>query len=447
MYIMKGFVQIRSMIDNNVGVVSRVGELSSQSKTFSRELGFYSSDTYKNLELTSLHSVEVDDVTDEVTLVEVPSGHVNTILEISDWVFTQAVNGNFEFDTEDFLVALLAQFNDKIENVISGAMVSITTGVYMPSSLTFNIKGAAVETLIRVWYADQEFKLQYDEYEIIVVPPVDDVDLLIDSYANVKALMDQYNVADRVERLEIAKNYIPDTITKSPVYEWIDVNDIGKTLPTPWGVIQYGTKGNNSDDIKKAIVDHILSKSNHPRSVWLEYLPDIFKNTEYVIVPIWDNYSIPNESLVTGLHSPTMGVIEMANLIETLKDESVLSYPPAHLNSHLQYTVSNYRSIGALIAGSPENIDEIYNFRERFPDYFVIPTTSVDFARMSTRTQDFILMVNQLMNVADTANEFTDIPVELSKIIRDGKLYISRSYEDVLYLVLTRSSYDNVVNP
>lgn len=439
---MKGFVQIRSMIDNAVGVVSRVGELSSKSKTYSRELGFYSDNTYENFELTSFHSADIDG--GDVTLVEVPDGYVSDIMEISDWVFTEAVNGNFEFDTQDFLVALLAQFSQKIENVSSGEMVSITTGVYMPSSLTFNIKGAATETLIRVWYADTEFKLQYDEYDIIVVPPVDDVDLLIDSHANVEALMAQYTVEDRVERLEIAKDGIPATLTKSPVYEWIDVNDIGKTLPTPWGVVQYGSKGNNSDDIKKAIVDHILANSSHPRSTWLEYLPDIFKNTEYVLVPMWDKYSIPNESLVTGLHSPTIGVIEQANLIEDLKTHDVLSYPPAHLNGYLEYTVSNYRSIGMLIVGSPENIDEIYDFSGRFPDYFVIPTTSVDFARMSGRTQDFIMMINQLMNVADTADEFTDIPVELSKIVRNGKLYISKSYEDVLYLVLTRQSFEEV---
>jgi hypothetical protein len=64
----------------------------------------------------------------------------------------------------------------------------------------------------------------------------------------------------------------------------------------------------------------------------------------------------------------------------------------------------------------------------------------VDFNRMSKNTQDWAFMIEQMLYAAESMSDFTTIPVGMMKVHRDGILYLTKSYNNVNYLVVAKSN-------
>lgn len=57
MYALHCFIDIPSMVINTPGLDSPLGELSTQSKTYSRELGFYNNPSFPDVKMTTFSSL------------------------------------------------------------------------------------------------------------------------------------------------------------------------------------------------------------------------------------------------------------------------------------------------------------------------------------------------------------------------------------------------------
>ena len=75
-----------------------------------------------------------------------------------------------------------------------------------------------------------------------------------------------------------------------------------------------------------------------------------------------------------------------------------------------------------------------------FPDYIPVSTMTPDFARMSMKTQNWVILLGELLISAETATKFSTIPTRFRKIEREGKLFISAVYDDVNYLVAAKTN-------
>lgn len=432
---------MQPLVNNDPNQISPLGEMSNITKTFSKDIGQYSVPTYPNLDLLTYVSRHVDLETDVVTQIKLNNDRRDIILTLGDWLYTECITGNFSADGSSFSQGFLAEFSSIIKNFDSGDMVNSGGNNWLPEWISFSTLNQTDDS-IKIWFSNDSFISQYDEYEIVVVPPVDDIDTLFSSAASVKALIDQYSLSARQDRINLARNPHPDTQTRVIEYDWNITSGSGTiTLSLPWSVVIYGPAGDNVDSIKAAIINYILANSQYGQEVWEDYIPDLFRSTEYLIVPMWENYSIPNETLRTGLNSPTLNADEFQAHIGYMANE-INFYPAEHVYNNTEYTVANYKSMGFFIVGSNSNRDGIFRFKERFNDYIVISSLSPDFSRISPVTQGLIFTLGRLLNAADIATEFSDIPLGLSKLIRSGKLYLTATYNDVLYVVLTRSSYD-----
>jgi hypothetical protein len=443
MYSLKGFASLGLVIQNAPGLNSSVGELSTYAKTYTKELGQYSLPDFPNFDLFTMSSVVTDG-----GMVKVPDSYVRRIIEVCNWIGNESINGAFTDSSTDFANDVLVRWGGDVEDISAGAMLEVAQGIFFPEFISFkavNVTGfpsIEEENRIKIWFVDDAFRRQYDEFEIVVVPPVDNVDDLIQGYAIVRDLIASQDDTERQYRLQEARGVYPDTVTSVRLFDWSNPDEPDKIVRTPWGLIIYGLAGNTLDNIKNALVNYILSNSAFPRDVWIQYLPDIFKTTEHIIVPLWDNYSIPNETIQQGLFSPMVdykiAVDRMVAFAPT--------YVREHIQEHLSTIVFMYRSMGAITVGGPENRDEKFKLKERFTDYVVAPSTSFEFSRMSPRTQDWVVLISEMLRLAETMTEFSDMPARITRLVRSGVLYAAVTYEDVQYLVVSQKSYMDFIN-
>lgn len=432
MYVQKSFMINTSFADNTPEKVAKLGELSSYGLTFSREKGYYSNkNTAPNLLLTTFLSKNGD------TAIPVPPTIAEQTLEICNFVYNQTLGGQVDILPAVLLENLLTNFVGKAGDFVCGNMV--TDGVHtLPEWLSWKCltDSNSPDNFIKVWFVDESFQQQYDEYEIYVVPPLEVIDNFHKPGNDVQLLISAVTSSETMDRIQLAKQRYPDTMTRTNTFDYIDPLNSSHTIATDWSVLIYGPNGDNVDSIKDAIMAYILAHSTHTRGEWVKIFPDIFKRTEFIITPLWDQFSIPNRQLTTGIYSPFVNYATAADKIKAYATQ----YPEAHIDANLVAFGHPHRSVALLAVGSPDNRNAIYKLSEMFKDFIAVASSSVDFNRMSLVTQDWAYMLEQMLVAAETMSDYTTIPVGMMKVRRDGILYLAKSYKNVNYLVVAKSN-------
>tara|TARA_B100000700_G_scaffold208593_1_gene229258 strand:+ start:12183 stop:13508 length:1326 start_codon:yes stop_codon:yes gene_type:complete len=434
MYMLKGFMTIQALADNAPGQIATLGELSTHAKTYSRELGYYNNSQYPDVDFVSFHSVDTNGLD-----VVVPSTHSDVLLHLGQWMYENSVNGILIGEPDDFVTKVLNEFSEQISDLTTGRMLENSQGNFLPEYIQFKVRNQD-DNYIKIWFSDDSFRRQYDEYEILVVPPVENVDDLFKTPQEVKALLDEMDDSKRMLRIEQTREQNPDTHTRVDMYTWHNPLQMEYELSTPWTVIIYGAAGNTLDRIRRATVEWVLENSAYPEDEWEKFIPDLFKVTEFLITPLWDEYSIPNETLTAGLNSP---IIDYNIILEKAR-ATATQYPDVHVDQYTQVSVANYKSLGFIVVGGTENRDGIYTFKAQFPDYIVIPTSSNEFGRMSPITQEWVMKFSEMLKIAETMDTFSDVPLGYTRVIRDNVMYVAMMHDQVQYLVVSQKSYNEI---
>jgi hypothetical protein len=235
--------------------------------------------------------------------------------------------------------------------------------------------------------------------------------------------------------------YKPLPILAAETFSYIDPTNSSNAIPTQWTVLIYGPAGNNVDSISDAIVNYCLANSSYTTAQWAGILPDIFLRTEFIFVPFWDQYAIPEASTQNGIYSPQLNLVRAQNLVVT----TVPSYPSSHIDTYLNVMSYPYRSLQMGVIGSPNNKDAWYQLIQVFPDIISVPSTSVDFARMAESTQQFLINLGNMLIAAETMTPVSSVPSGFTTLIRDNMLYIVMNYQNIHYLVLAKENLTTVI--
>jgi hypothetical protein len=294
------------------------------------------------------------------------------------------------------------------------------------------------DNFIKVWFTDDAFRVQYDEYEIYVVPPTDVLDNFFQTGTNVEIMLKSMSMSAHTQRLQVAKQGYPETVIRTESFNYIDPANSNHIVPSLWGILIHGIAGNNDDSIKDALMAYILANSTHGRDDWIKILPDIFKRTEFILVPLWNKVAIPGLRVNVGIYSPQ---IKFSTALAKAK-EVVSLYPGSHIDSHLTAMVHPYKSISILCIGSPDNRDAIYELPDLFPDLIAVASTSVDFNRMEEDTQNWATMLADMLYVAEEMGRYTTVPEGMMKLVRGGKLYLAQNFKNINYLVAAKTNFD-----
>ena len=433
MYTLKAFATNSLFIKNIPNTVSAIGEISTQSLTYARNKGYYSSNLDTNIDLITFTS-------DKSGAPYVLSQDlVDQIISICNFIYNAATASGAQLYADVLLDNLLNTF-DTIANTFNCGNIITAGTVSIPEWISFSSLNTAEigdNSQIKIWFCDDSFQIEYDYYEIVVVPPLTPLDTFFTNTTNILNVLNSNVLTVVMENIQTAKNKYPESVIIASDYNFNDPINIGNLIPTAWYLIIYGIAGTDVDVMKNELVNYIMSNTTHTQPQWTLLFPDIFKNTEFIIVPNWDQYSIPNMTLQAGIYSPN-AVMSKAL---TLLTNSVNAYPAMHITANADIVAQPYKSLSLFTIGNINNTNNIYNITNMYPDFINVPSTSIDFARMSQNTQNFANLLVTMLVIAETMTKFSTIPTGMTKVTRNNILYLVSKFNNIDYLVASKGSF------
>ena len=425
----KGFVTISQFINNNPSGTSVIGEISPISLTYSENIGTYSADVVVGYTLYSFSSI--DSVSNLAEIVPYPV--VIEILSVIEKCVIYSGSNIRPYVIQNYIDYLMAQFPNDVSAVQLGNFIDNGT-IALPewiiwTSLTYN-------TSIKIWLADQSFQSEYDNYNIIIVPPITPIDNLFGNYNTVVATLQPLTISAFIAKANAARNNIPPTFLQVLTFNLVNQLDPTETYPVNWAVLIYGIAGDNIDSIKDALTSYIIANSAHTTSQWTVIFPSIFIRNEYIVLPRWDLVSIPNLTSNSALYGDIINTSEAI----TFATNSVSVYSANFISTNVCVMSFTYKGITLLIINGDNNSSIAGPIQGMFNDYIPVDTTSEDFTRMSLNTQNWVIFLETLLITAETADANSIVPIALRRSTRGGLLYISGEYNSISYYVAAKSN-------
>lgn len=427
MYIIKGFCVIPSVVSNIPNDTWRVGELDRISHTYARDVTTHIDPSKNDIRLdvfsSKLNNIEIMTDPDDASYV------INVLFKVVSYFRT----ANLPIEQTDFLEYVYSVTN--VTRFNFGQVVN-TAKISLPEWVDFYYADETKRA--RVWFSNQAFTEQYDDFHITVIPPIDTVDYLVNTAPLVvKELIESLTPVNYIERIESAKSESPQTFIRTIEAEFFSDTTPVLTFKTYWNVLIYGPNGDNIDSIKDAISAFILANSDYDRDYWLLRLPFIFKRTEFVLLPRWDLIAIENMSTQTGVYSSVIDPIEAINFTTNY----INYYDSEYIRNNVELIPYPYKGLSICIVAGEDNEDENTKFKLKYPDYIPVSSMSLDFNRMSNNTREFLDLLEEMVIAAEVLDEFTDIPSRYRRVKRDNKYYISLLFNNVQYLVASKVYY------
>lgn len=433
MKLLKGFVTLQALISNVPGETAVLGELSPLGRTYSREIGEYTNPNVPGYILHSMYSVDSD-----VAGIIPPTNEIaNLTISVAKAAYVYGTVNARPLSTEDFVNSLMVGFYGVVSDIEIGRFIDNGT-IQMPEWISWSVVSSesAGGQLCKIWLCDESFLDQYDEYEIIIVPPVglDELDVLFSPLATVTAKLTEIGDMEKMENIQLAKDGHPETTQKLLIFELKNALYPTSTVLTSWNLLIYGAAGTNIDIMKEAISDYIAAHTQRLLTEWESLIPDLYTRTEFVILPRWDQYAIPDMDVMSGLYNAIQSVAESLAYAKS----KISFYEASHIEQNLSMMPYDYRNLMLLVVNGSKNIFGKETIQKVQLDYLSIPTTSPDFNRMTVQTQNWVLLIGQMLLIAESMTKFTSVPRNMRKLYRQGQLYLSTVYDGVNYLILPK---------
>jgi hypothetical protein len=340
------------------------------------------------------------------------------------------------FDSNDFRNTIVTAHNSTVSGFSFGSFVS--NGVMaLPEWMSW-IDTVNNNDEIKIWLSDTAFKEQYDEYEIEVVPPVSDLNVLFGFYEPAVTALALNTAVNIYEKIELVKNNNPETSIRILPFEYSNTTNPTQKIMTDWTVVIYGKAGDHIDAIKETIASYVTTHSARPLVDWEVILPELFRRSEFIVVPLWHKKSIPNLTVLSSLYSSIIKYSDIVSFLQTMYPLTV--YPNDYIHDSVSILPYDYKGISLAVIPGMSNITGRRNLSELFPDYIAVSTSSLDFARMSLKTQTFSILLGSLLVSAESVVNNTSLPGNFRRITRDGKKYISTVYDNINYMVAVASN-------
>jgi hypothetical protein len=261
MYSTKSFCNVFAFASNEPGVVTPIGELTTYAETFTKELGVYHHSSLDGYDLLNFSSA-TDGVKKAVsqTIVDQAVGLVDLVVRA-----TLGTSGELYYDE------MLLQVKTKAETLNANAVdmgPMVNAGAWwVPEWISWSDATAgAADNTNKVWLGLEAFKNQYTDYEIVVVPPLDNLDQFFNPGSIVESLISAITPTQMMDRAETAKNGFPATVTRTDPYQYLDPVNTARKLDVYWTVVIYGPAGNDPDIIRDALVNYIAAPSGRRSS-------------------------------------------------------------------------------------------------------------------------------------------------------------------------------------
>lgn len=434
MYSLKGFVGIDGLPSKTPGITSAIGELSPKSSTYAKDYGNYTSPDYPQYSLYSFKSATVSGA------INIPAALQAQLWRIIDWAYKYQTASTAATTAVAFVAAMTTRFGAEANSIGCGNL--ITSGALkFPEYITWinptlSTNDPSAGGLVKLWFADHSFRNQYDEYEIVVVPPVANVNVFMSTAQAVTAALATYTYANRVNAIQTAKGEFPETILVPRQFDFVDPANPANRITTDWTLIIYGEAGNNIDKIQQAIQNYLLTNSDYNAANWKAVFPDIYSSTEFYMLPRWKNIAIPSLTLQTGAYSSVVNPAKELAYVKAIFDDN----PATFIDAHLSVIPTNYNSVELLVLADKSNELSELDIGNIFADLVNVPSSDTLFNMMSSKTRAWVTMIETVLIEAEKATAESTLPAGMSRVVRHNILFIAQEYNGINYLVATKNS-------
>lgn len=420
----KGFISIFELIKNEEGQISRLGELSEISRTYSLEIGEYVSDVNKGYRLHTFSSTVKN--TDEFRILSKDNSEF--VISVCKAVYEYAKNNIRPFNTVEYQRSIRLQHTGTLQSIAFGQYMDIGT-LALPEWIEFT--HSVTGDTYRIWMADEAFQQQYDLSVIKVVPIIEPVDTLFNLYGTVVSIINGISFPSFMSRVQVVRNNQPETVLHIMDFDYVNPLNKLQKKAVSFAVLIHGASGDNIDAIKDAIVNHILQNSEHTREEWEVILPDVFRRTEFSIYPRWDKIAIPNLTDLAAVYSSITDYNEIRSFVSNKANH----YDSSHVLNNIEIIPHTYKYITLVSIPGPTNEEEISRISDIFPDYIPVQNTALDFGRMTENTRNWCNFLFELIETSESMTRYSNIPSNMRRVERSGKLYITGVFDGVNYLV------------
>lgn len=437
MYNLKGFVGYPSLVSNVPDQIAKFGEISKDSLTYAKDVTTHTGASVPNTVLFSFHSVR-DNI-----IVDVDGSTKDLCLKLSKYILDQSMAGALTNDPQVLRQLVLAEFGTLLKSFTTGKMLTDNV-VWMPEYVVFEMsKYPQGANRVQLWYADESFRGQYDEYFIEIVHPIIPYDDFFNDPLVVEQALNSYNIDEKLEEAQEKRKQYPYTNLRALTYDYVNPKDKTRRTPARWLALLYGVAADNVDFINDKIIEELLKNSKHTRAEWENILPDLFKKTEFIITPFWHKYSIPAGILGAGFYSPTMDPRTLLPLIR--RTARGTGFTDAWTNAQYELSSHTYKSIAFSVVGNPQNRNGVVRFSKQFPDYALVTNGSNDFNRIDPQTTaEWMVLFAKLLKEAEVMDRYSSVPMGISRMVRDGVVYASAVFQRVNYMVVAKSSVEEL---
>lgn len=427
MDIIKGFAINRTFVDQTPGVVADIGELSARGFTFAKEPRVYSSQTYPTISFAHFPSKD----SGVGFNAAIPDAQRDHILKVAAAVYTKSLSTTGIVAPGEFVDYVQTQMGSAIADVKTGASVQSGMRSVIEWIQWRNTAGTA-GNVNKVWFVNNSFVGQFDEYEITVVPPFTPVSQFFGNANDVKALLAARSYQTQMEVVDQARGASSETYVWGKEYNYVNPTNANDKTLAKFSCLIYGEAGNNIDLIKEAIVNYLLANSTQTRDQWKQILPELFLRTEFLMFPQWNRMAV--EHVVGGVNGIYSPIVDLTALLTRMRTDSY-QYTTAHVNAYAQALTFPYMSVAVGSIGHIENRDGKFRLTDWFPDYLYANSLQADFNRMSKVTRDWVLMIAAMMPIARDMTSSSTVPMGYARVRRGNKLFVSKSYQDIQFLV------------
>lgn len=425
--------------------VADFGEFSTYAQTFTRDIRNYAISAQPDVELFVLKCI------DELESRATPSATFrSTLLAFGQWIFNQHVTAAIPENRNKsaFILSISSQF-PQMSGISIGEITesSSTAGRFCPDYVQFKLADGINQYQVTLWFSDKYFRTQYDEYEIFIIPPVENIAGLVNSKTNVETLMRTQSQSWAITRIQEISGTLPHTALLPFELTWHDPNDFNAVLTTVWTAVIYGAAGFDVEAVKDKIREYIADNSTYQN--WNTIYPALYAETEFVFIPMWDQLALQANAMQVGIYS---SMIKVATLTDYTKTFLPSGYSQSgtdidtYLKGHLFSGVASYRSLAFTCLGNPNNKDDLTDIQDLFPDVnFALDSLSNDYGRMTVETQDLCTKFNAALDVAREFNPNDALEIGYSRMVRRGMYFLSFTYMDFNYVILTKYSFDKTM--
>jgi len=432
----KAFVTRDDFITPGNTEVSSIFELSDIANTYSLNKKVYHSD------LLPAYSLHVFKQTGEGSIVS----EVNTICEVVR-KFSEYVTNNLAFSKSQVIILFTNQYNlsNLLKPISNFTYNNIITenNIKAPDYMTFTIANIDCS----IWLSDENFKVFYPHYDVNIITPFPEFVNIINNSNLMLTNLNDFNLIEFNRRIEENKANIPTTYTRILNIPYKAPNT-SVTRNCYFAFNIYGLQGDYDHILKLELYEYlvnILGINNHT----IESLfPNILKINEFFIIPRWDKVAIPTRVGSIGISSQVS-----KTYTETFDmDKFVTVFTTDNNNNYLRNNTYNvpydYNNILLHIVNGYYTEANVKDFREYYNDLISVTSTHSDFARMSSRTQRFVSLLEHMLDVSNCNNQtelfnniLQNVDYYFTIIVRNGITFISFRQDDHQYYLIPKYQF------